>query len=54
MAAEPVSWGEKSMAETASVGIAIGDGLGDFECVMTRADDVVYRAKRGGRNQVAA
>nr|WP_249406437.1 GGDEF domain-containing protein [Rhizobium sp. CFBP 13726] len=54
MAAEPVLWGEKSMAVTASIGIAVGEGAEDFEAVMTRADDALYRAKRGGRNQVAA
>lgn len=50
----PVSWGDKSMALTASIGVAVGSGSEDFEAVMTRADDALYRAKRGGRNQVAA
>ncbi|WP_246665437.1 diguanylate cyclase domain-containing protein [Rhizobium tropici] len=42
------------MAVTASIGVVVGIGAEDIEAVMARADNALYRAKHGGRNQVAA
>ncbi|MDM9627588.1 GGDEF domain-containing protein [Rhizobium sp. S152] len=54
LAGEPVVWSGRRMALTTSIGIAVASGSEDLLAVMTRADDALYRAKRGGRNRVAA
>lgn len=54
LANAPVIWNGQSMPVTASFGVAVGERSESFEAVMTRADDALYRAKRGGRNQVVA
>ena len=38
---------------TASIGVALFDGLGSEEDALRRADTAMYRAKQGGRNRVA-
>lgn len=37
---------------TASIGVALFDGHPDYAHLMNRADEAMYAAKRGGRNQV--
>lgn len=54
IACEPILWGGGSMAMTTSIGVAVGAGAEDIEAVMARADTALYRAKRSGRNQIAA
>ncbi|HEY1026370.1 MAG TPA: GGDEF domain-containing protein [Pseudomonas sp.] len=39
---------------TASFGCALAEANDTFESLLTRADDALYQAKRGGRNQVHA
>ena len=38
---------------TASIGLALFDGLGNEEDALRRADTAMYRAKEGGRNRIA-
>ncbi|MBN7798581.1 diguanylate cyclase [Parahaliea mediterranea] len=38
---------------TVSIGLALFDGHPDYQRQLSRADDALYRAKNGGRNQVA-
>ena len=37
---------------TVSVGVAVYDGHPDFQHLINRADQAMYEAKQGGRNQV--
>jgi len=48
---EPVVVGGRTIPLTVSVGVASGGG--DFAHLVARADAALYRAKSGGRNQVA-
>ena len=43
---------EDAPSVTASFGLAISDGLSDFEEIVARADRALYRAKFEGRNRV--
>jgi diguanylate cyclase len=43
--------GGKTIAITASVGIAVHDGHPDYQRTLTRADEALYRAKQDGRNR---
>jgi diguanylate cyclase (GGDEF)-like protein len=49
-----VMWGWTPIALTTSIGVAVADGRDDLEALMRRADEALYRAKRHGRNRVAA
>jgi diguanylate cyclase (GGDEF)-like protein len=54
-AAETIDFGERSLPITVSIGVAASNGLSRLEAdeLLARADEALYRAKRGGRNQVA-
>jgi diguanylate cyclase (GGDEF)-like protein len=54
IAAEPVMWGWAAIPLTTSIGVAVADGSEDIDALMARADEALYRAKRHGRNRVAA
>jgi diguanylate cyclase len=43
----------KTLRVTISIGAAMHDGHPDFQRLITRADDALYRAKQGGRNRVS-
>lgn len=52
--AESVGRGEDAVSTTISVGITMfGGGRGGSEAVLVAADQAMYRAKEGGRNQIA-
>lgn len=42
----------KTMSITASIGLAHFDGHPDYQNLVSRADEALYRAKRNGRNRV--
>jgi diguanylate cyclase (GGDEF)-like protein len=54
-AAESIDFGEPSLPITVSIGVATSSGLPGLEAdeLLAQADEALYRAKRGGRNQVA-
>ena len=54
IASEPVMWGWTPIVLTTSIGVAVADQSDTLETLMTRADEALYRAKRTGRNRVAA
>jgi diguanylate cyclase len=43
---------ERSLSITTSVGVALFDGHPDYQYLIRRADEALYRAKNGGRNQI--
>lgn len=43
---------EHSLSITTSVGVALFDGHPDYQYLIRRADEALYRAKNAGRNQV--
>jgi diguanylate cyclase len=47
-------WGWTPIVLTTSIGVAVADQSDTLETLMTRADEALYRAKRTGRNRVAA
>lgn len=52
-ASEPLRVGDgKTMAVTASIGVAAYNGHPDYEKIVKEADDALYRAKKNGRNRV--
>jgi diguanylate cyclase (GGDEF)-like protein len=53
-AVDPVLWDGRALAVTASIGVAVSKEPEGVEALISRADDALYRAKRGGRNLVAA
>jgi diguanylate cyclase (GGDEF)-like protein len=54
MAARPVAWDETVIAATVSIGVA-GHRRGEtFEMALRHADEALYRAKKTGRNRIAA
>ncbi len=54
LADDPVIWNGKAVPVTASIGVAVSNGPEAIEAAIARADAALYRAKRGGRNRVAA
>jgi diguanylate cyclase (GGDEF)-like protein len=53
IAASPVAYGARLIEMTISVGLTMATGTDrSVERVIARADDALYRAKEGGRNQV--
>lgn len=55
IARRPVSIERRAIPISVSVGVACSDGQGgqqDLRGLLQRADEALYRAKRGGRNQV--
>ena len=42
---------EKTISVSVSIGVAVYDGHPDYEHIISRADDALYRAKGGGRNR---
>ena len=50
----PLTWENKTVAITMSVGVALCDGAKaeSIGTVLSRADEGVYQAKESGRNQV--
>lgn len=57
IAAQPflIEGGERQLAVTVSIGLSARSGRGDTpETLLRRADEALYRAKREGRNRVAA
>jgi diguanylate cyclase (GGDEF)-like protein len=53
-AARTVAVGDSTLQCTVSAGIAVGSASGEaFEAVLSRADNALYDAKRGGRDRVA-
>jgi len=54
---EPVEvyGGEKALPVTVSIGLAVtGEGVAGPQALIKNADDALYRAKEGGRNQVVS
>lgn len=49
----PVDCGQRTLFVTVSVGSAVYEMGDDAGCLFDRADQALYRAKRGGRNRVA-
>ena len=43
---------EQTLSVTMSIGLACFDGHPDYQQMMRRADEALYKAKEGGRNQV--
>ena len=54
VAAEPIAAGDQALSMTASLGVATRepDADVDAEALLKLADEALYRAKTGGRNQV--
>ena len=44
--------GGQAVRVTASMGVAVFDGLADYQVLLKRADEALYRAKSEGRNRV--
>jgi diguanylate cyclase (GGDEF)-like protein len=54
VASQPVRAGEESEATiTVSIGVTVFDGTKTLETALREADEALYAAKRGGRNEVA-
>lgn len=49
--AEPVELLGQSVVATASIGVAVTDGVADVDRLLRNADQAMYHAKRSGRNQ---
>jgi diguanylate cyclase (GGDEF)-like protein len=53
IAASPVTYGDRSIAMTISIGLTMANGMDrSIDKVIARADDALYRAKESGRNRV--
>ena len=44
----------RKLSASISIGAALYDGHPDYQYLITRADEALYRAKQGGRNCVVA
>ncbi|MDH2915975.1 MAG: diguanylate cyclase [Gallionella sp.] len=49
----PINLEQGELHVTASIGVAEGDNLGDFDSALRKADEALYQAKDSGRNRVA-
>ncbi|NJK64276.1 MAG: GGDEF domain-containing protein [Synechococcaceae cyanobacterium SM2_3_1] len=55
VAATPIPWKGQTLSVTLSIGVSIlTTGLATPEDLLTEADQMLYYAKRAGRNQVSA
>jgi diguanylate cyclase (GGDEF)-like protein len=55
VASAPATYAQQPIAYSISLGVAVmDDTAAGFDDLMTRADEALYAAKRGGRNRVAA
>ena len=53
LAASPVQFGDNSITVSASLGVAeFQPDMENYEIMISRADDMLYRSKENGRNQV--
>lgn len=53
-AAEPIPWEGGAIQATLSIGVVLARPDEGVDALLARADDAMYRAKAGGRNQVVA
>lgn len=54
MARDPVVWSDEAIKATVSIGVATYRRNEPFEATLRRADEALYRAKKNGRNRIAA
>lgn len=52
VAEEPIRLGEARIAVTCSAGVSAAESVDEAADLVERADEALYRAKRGGRNRV--